>query len=90
MSELLERYFRKLSQEGVNAPSYRLSKLKNSLGADSLNTNLWIYPNHVTTGEVVETIVNTSGEQWADEDGTLDDLYCCDSLVTDLLYNMFA
>ena len=24
----------------------------------------------MTTGEVVETIVNTSGEQWTDEDGT--------------------
>ena len=70
MSELLERYFRKLSQEGVNAPSYRSSKLKNRLGTDSLITNLWIYPNHVTTGEVVETTVNKSGEQWADEDGT--------------------
>ena len=31
MSELLERYIRKLSQEGVNAPSYRSSKLKNHL-----------------------------------------------------------
>ena len=29
MSELLERYVRKLSQEGVNDPSYRSSKLKN-------------------------------------------------------------
>ena len=64
--------------------------MKNRLGTDPLNTNLWIYPNHVTTGEVVETIVNTSGEQWADEDGTLENLYSCDTLVTDLLYNMFA
>lgn len=40
MSELLERYFRKLSQKGVNAPSYRSSKLKDRLGTASLNTNL--------------------------------------------------
>ena len=31
MSELLEQYIRKLSQEGVNAPSYWSSKLKNRL-----------------------------------------------------------
>ena len=31
MSELLEHYIRKLSQEGVNAPGNRSSKLKNRL-----------------------------------------------------------
>ena len=88
-----------------------------------------VYSSHVTTGQVVETIVNTSGEQWANEDGieevtqetnedekylhvyhtakmirslvmemksvmawppTEDDLDCSDTLVPDLLYNLFA
>ena len=31
MSELLERFVSKLSEEGVTAPSYRSSKLKNRL-----------------------------------------------------------
>ncbi|KAK2561690.1 hypothetical protein P5673_015047 [Acropora cervicornis] len=80
MSELLERYIRKLSQEGVNAPSYRSSKLKNRL-IKSFGSRLSyrqpldrsqseiVYSSHVTTGEVVETVVNTSGDQWADEEG---------------------
>ena len=140
MSELLERYVRKLSQEGVNAPSYRSSKLKNRL-IKSFGSSLSyhqpldrsqseiVYSSHVTTGQVVETIVNTSGEQWANEDGieevtqetnedekylhvyhtakmirslvmemksvmawppTEDDLDCSDTLVPDLLYNLFA
>ena len=140
MSELLERYVRKLLQEGVNAPSYRSSKLKNRLikffgsslsyhqPLDRSQSEI-VYSSHVTTGEVVETIVNTSGEQWADEDGieevtqetnedekylhvyhmakmirslviemkpvmawppTEDDLDCSDTLVPDLLYNLFA
>ena len=140
MSELLERYVRKLSQEGVNAPSYRSSKLKNRL-IKSFGSSLSyhqpldrsqseiVYSSHVTTGQVVETIVNTSGEQWVNEDGieevtqetnedekylhvyhtakmirslmmemksvmawppTEDDLDCSDTLVPDLLYNLFA
>ena len=140
MSELLERYIRKLSQEGVNAPSYRSSKLKNCL-IKSFGSRLSyrqpldrsqseiVYSSHVTTGEVVETVVNTSGDQWADEEGieevtpeakedekylhiyhtakmirrlvtemkpvmtwppTEDDLDCSDTVVPDLLYNMFA
>ena len=140
MSELLERYIRKLSQEGVNAPSYRSSKLKNRL-IKSFGSRLWyrqpldrsqseiVYSSHVTTGEVVETVVNTSGDQWEDKDGieevtpeakedekylhiyhtakmirrlvtemkpvmtwppTEDDLDCTDTVVPDLLYNLFA
>ena len=81
MSELLELYVRKLSQEGVNAHSYRSSKLKNRL-ISSFGTRLSnhqpldrsqseiVYSSHAKTGEVVETIVKTSGKQWADEDGT--------------------
>ena len=80
MSELLERYIRKLSQEGVNAPSYRSSKLTNRL-IKSFGSRLSyrqpldrsqseiVYSSHVTTGEVVETVVNTSGDQWAGEEG---------------------
>ena len=88
-----------------------------------------VYSSHVTTEEVVETVVNTSGDQWADEEGieevtpeakedekylhiyhtakmirrlvtemkpvmtwppTEDDLDCSDTVVPDLLYNMFA
>lgn len=29
-----------------------------------------VYSFHVTTGDVVKTIVNTSSEQWADKDET--------------------
>ena len=140
MSELLERYIRNLSQEGVNAPHYRSSKLKNRLVKSFGNSLSYhqpldrsqseiVYSSHVTTGEVVETIVNTSVEQWEDENGieevtaeekdeekylqvyrtakmirslvtdmkpvmawppTEDDLDCSDTLVPDLLYNMFA
>ena len=80
MSELLEQYIRKQSQEGVNAPSYRSSKLKNRL-IKSFGSRLSyrqpldrsqseiVYSSHVTTGEVVETVVNTSGDQWEDEEG---------------------
>ena len=80
MSELLKRYVDKLSQEGVNAPCYRSSKLKNCLLKSFGNRLSYhqpldrsqseiVYSSHVTTGEVVETVVNTSGDQWADEDG---------------------
>ena len=80
MSELLERYVDKLSQEGVNTPCYRSSKLKNRLLKSFGNRLSYhqpldrsqseiVYSSHVTTGEVVETVVNTSGDQWADEDG---------------------
>ena len=136
MSELLEHYVDKLSQEGVNAPSYRSSKLKNRFGnklsyhqpLDRSQSEI-VYSSHVTTGEVVETVLNTSGNQWADEDGieevtpeakedekylhvyhtakmirslvtemkpvmtwppTEDDLDCSNTLIPDLLYNMFA
>ena len=140
MSELLKRYIRKLSQEGVNAPNYRSAKLKNRL-IKSFGSRLTyrqpldrsqseiVYSSHVTTGEVVETVVNTSGDQWADEEGieevtpeakedekylhiyhtakmirrlvtemkpvmtwppAEDDLDCSDTVVPDLLYNMFA
>ena len=80
MSELLQCYIRKLSQEGVSAPSYRSSKLKNRLiksfgsrlsyhqSLDRSQSEI-VYSSHVTTGEVVETVVNTSGDQWADEEG---------------------
>ena len=124
----------------MNAPSYRSSNLKNRL-IKSFGSSLSyhqpldrsqseiVYSSHVTTGQVVETIVNTSGEQWANEDGieevtqetsedenylhvyhtakmirslvmemnpvmawppTEDDLDCSDTLVPDLLYNLFA
>ena len=144
MSELLEGYIRKLSQEGVNAPSYRSSKLKNrfikSFGSrlsyrqplDRSQSEI-VYSSHVTTGEVIETVIetvlNTSDDQWADEEEieevtpeakedvkylhiyhtakmirrlvtemkpvmtwppTEDDLDCSDTVVPDLLYNMFA
>ena len=62
MSELLERYICKLSQEGVNAPSYRSSKLKNRLIKSFGSRLLYcqpldrsqseiVYSSHVTTGE---------------------------------------
>ena len=140
MSELLERYVHKLSQEGVNAPSYRSLRLKNRLikyfgnrlsyhqPLDRSQSEI-VYSSRITTEEVVETVVNMSGEQWADEDWieevppeatedekyllvyrtakmihslvtemkpvmtwppTEDDLDCSDTLVPDLLYNMFA
>ena len=81
ISELLERFVSKLSEEGVSAPSYRSSKLKNRLIKSFGNRLSYhqpqdrsqseiIYSSRVTTGEVVETIASTSGEQWKDEDGT--------------------
>ena len=68
MLELLESYIRKLSQEGVNALSYRSSKLKNHLIKSFGSRLLYhqprdrshseiVYSSHVTTGEVVETVV---------------------------------
>ena len=68
MLELLESYIRKLSQEGVNALSYRSSKLKNHLIKSFGSRLLYhqpldrshseiVYSSHVTTGGVVETVV---------------------------------
>ena len=79
ISEFLERFVSKLSGEGVTAPSYRPSNLKNRLIKSFWEQTFVlpvqsqseiVYSSQVTTGEVVETIVNTSGEQWTDEDGT--------------------
>ena len=79
ISEFLERFVSKLSEEGVTAPSYRSSNLKNRLIKSFWKQTFVlpvrsqseiVYSSHWTTGEVVETIVNTSGEQWTDEDGT--------------------
>ena len=83
MSKLLECYISKLSQEGVNAPSYRYSKLKNCLikffgsrlsyrqPLDRSQSEI-VYSSHVTTREVVETVVNTRGDNWADEEAIED------------------
>ena len=68
MSELLEKYVYHLSAEGVDAQNYRSSKLKNRLTRcfgnslsfrqplDQTQSEI-VYSAHVTTGEVVETII---------------------------------
>ena len=78
MSELLEKYVYHLSAEGVDAQNYRSSKLKNRLTRcfgnslsfrqplDQTQSEI-VYSAHVTTGEVVETIMNT--EEYGDEEG---------------------
>ena len=79
ISEFLERFVSKLFEEGVTAPSYRSSNLKNRLIKPFWEQTFVlpvqsqseiVYSSHLTTGEVVETIVKTSGEQWTDENGT--------------------
>ena len=79
ISEFLERFVSKLSEEGVTAPSYKSSKSKNRLIKSFWEQTFVlpvrsqseiVYSSHLISGEVVKTIVNTSGEQWTDEDGT--------------------
>ena len=99
MSELLEWYVRKLSQEGVNAPSYRSSKLKNRL-IKSFGSSLSYHQTQETnedekylhvyhTAKMIRSLVMEMKPVMA-LPPTEDDLDCSDTLVPDLLYNLFA
>lgn len=76
MSELLEKDINLLTAEGINALNYRSSKLKSRLmlclsfqqPLDKKQSET-VYSAHVTTCEVVETVMNSNTGEYADEEG---------------------
>ena len=79
MSELLELYVSYLSEEGVDARNYRSSKLKSRLTkcfGDCLSfqqpfsksQSEIVYSADITTGEVVETVMNTCAQEPSDNE----------------------
>lgn len=88
MSELLDQYIFYLSEDEVDVRNYRSSKLKSRLTkyfGESLSfqqpinksQSEIVYSTHVTTGEVVETLMNTCGPD-SDNEGMDSEVESCE------------